>query len=187
MDKKERQKKLKDSCGRPEFMVKKLSAAIIHGFEDCGSTCYECNDEGLRLYVVDYHDDNQTLFFPIVDKRGKKGGKKCGKLSWSDIPDEDMFKWWDYIDDVQDCTPQYILQRLIDSKEGEIPMYESSFDRGLTADILTQDFVEELQSLPDLPKRRRASRISVVRYVIDYFGLDEKDFDARRIAREIRV
>lgn len=185
MDKKERQKKLKDSCGRPEIMVKKISAAIIHGFETYGATYYECNDEGLRLYVVDEYNDNQTLFFPLVDKRGKKGGKKCGKLAWSDIPEEEMFKWWCYIEDVQD-TPQYILQRLIDSKQGEIPMYESSFERALTADILTQDFVEELQSLPDLPKRR-ASRISVVRYVIDYFGLDEKDFDARRIAREIRV
>lgn len=183
MDKKERQKKLKDSCGRPEYMVKKISAAIIHGFETYGSTYYECNDEGLRLYVVDKYNDNQTLFFPIVDKRG---GKKCGKLAWSDIPEEDMFKWYCYIDDVQDCTPKYILQRLIDSKEGEIPMYESDFERALTADILTQDFVEELQSLPDLPKRR-ASRISVVRYVIDYFGLNEKDFDARRIAREIYV
>ena len=166
-------------------MVKKISAAIIHEFETYGATYYECNDEGLRLYVVDEYNDNQTLFFPLVDKRGKRGGKKCGKLAWSDIAEDDMYKWWDYIDDVQDCTPQYILQRLIDTKQGEIPMYESKFGRALTADIIAQDFVEELQSLPDCPNCD-APKKDIVQYVIDYFGYKQTDIDAEKIAESLR-
>lgn len=184
MDTKERQSLVSKMRVSPAHIVEKLANIIYKDFNEFADYFYICKRDRL-IFELHYDGNSCSICYPL--ETTKDGKAKLGEMQF-DWDDADALTIWEsYIDYIQNKLPDDILQRLTHNTDDTVNVYEV-LDWGttdITQDLLTQDLVAELKELPDLPNWD-APRADIVKYVIDYFGYDQKDFDADKIAKSLQ-
>lgn len=183
MDTKERQALVKKMKVSPAYIVGKIANIIFKDYNEFAWLKYTCKDDEL-FFEFHYRCDGVFVCYPIETDDGKQ---KLGKARYSSADADPLTMWGAYMYYLAESLPDDILQRLTHNTDDTVNIYEV-LDWGttdITQDLLTQDIVEELQSLPDLPNWD-APKKDIVKYVIDYFGYDQKDFDADKIAKSLQ-
>lgn len=184
MDTKERQSLVSKMRVSPAHIVEKLANIIYKDFNEFADYFYICKRDRL-IFELHYDGNSCSICYPL--ETTKDGKAKLGEMQF-DCDDESALTIWEsYIDYIQYKLPDDILQRLTHNTDDAVKVYDV-IDWGttnITQDLLTQDLIAELKELPDLPNWD-APRADIVKYVIDYFGYDQKDFDADKIAKSLQ-
>lgn len=184
MDKTERQALVEKMKVSPAYIVEKMANIIFKDYNEFAWLTYTCKDEEL-FFEFHYGCDGVFVCYPIeTDDDGKQ---KLGTARYSSADEDLLGRWYAYMNYLEDCLPDDILQRLTHNTDDRVYVYEV-LDWGttdITQDLLTQDLVAELRELPDLPNWD-APKKDIVQYVIDYFGYKTADFDVDKIAESLR-
>lgn len=168
----------------PAYIVGKMANIIYKDFNEFAWLKYTCKDDEL-IFELHYGCNGVFVCYPI--ETDENGNQKLGKARYNST-DEDALTIWDgYMYYLAESLPDDILQRLMHNTDNTVYIYEV-LDWGttdITQDLLTQDLISDLRELPDCPNWD-APKKDIVQYVIDYFGYDQKDFDADKIAKSLQ-
>ena len=184
MDTKERQSLVGKMRVSPAYIVGKIANIIYKDYNEFADYFYICKRDRL-IFELHYDGNSCSICFPL--ETTKDGKAKLGEMQFDWDDESALTVWESYIDYIQYKLPEDILQRLMNNTDDAVKVYDV-IDWGstnITQDLLTQDLIADLRELPDCPNWD-APRADIVKYVIDYFGYDQKDFDADKIAETLR-